>query len=319
MCLYPKLIENPKYKPSKRNGGNPVPCTDERKRFVPIGCGKCIECLKQKALGWSIRLNEELKVNNFAYFVTFTFAPQELMKLRKELHLRECNAVAGKAIRRFLERWRKKYKKSLKHWFITELGHEGTERIHLHGIIFSNFEITQQTLADFWKYGNVDVGDYCNLQTINYIVKYVHKIDNDHKGFYGEIFCSAGIGRNYIDRTITKQIHRYREGKTIEYYRMPNGGKVALPIYYRNHLFTEDQREELWVKRIEEKKRYVLGTEIENINTHEGEQRYLRVLKKAQEKNRDAGFGDDSKQWKKKAYNITLRMLNMREKVLKEN
>lgn len=318
MCLYPKLIENPKYKPSKRNGGNPIPCTDERKRYVPIGCGKCIECLKQKALSWSIRLNEELKVNNYAYFVTFTFSSKELIKLRKELHMRECNAVAGKAIRRFLERWRKKHKKSLKHWLITELGHEGTERIHLHGIIFSDFEITQQKLTEFWKYGIVDMGEYCNLQTINYIVKYVHKIDTDHKGFYGEIFCSAGIGRNYIERTITQQIHRFRGNKTIEYYRMPNGGKVALPIYYRNHLFSEEQREDLWVKRIEEKKRYVLGVEIENINTYEGEQRYLRVLKKAQEKNREAGFGDDSKQWKKKAYNITTRMLNMRDKIFKE-
>lgn len=318
MCLFPKLIENPRYKPSKRNGGNPIPCTDERKRYVPIGCGKCIECLRQKALSWSIRLNEELKVNNFAYYVTFTFSNKELMKLRKELHMRECNAVAGKALRRFLERWRKTYKKSLKHWCVTELGHEGTERIHLHGIIFNDFEISAEEFEKYWKYGNVKIGEYCNLRTINYIVKYLHKIDTDHKGFYGEIFCSAGIGRNYLRKPLTRQIHKFRGENTIEYYRMPNGGKVALPIYYRNHLFTEDEREELWVHKIEQKKRFVLGNEITDINTKEGEERYLRVLKKAQETNKKVGFGDSSKEWKKRAYNITSRMLNMRDKILKD-
>ena len=41
-----------------------------------------------------------------------------------------------KAIRLCLERIRKHTGKSVKHWFITELGHNGTERIHLHGIVW---------------------------------------------------------------------------------------------------------------------------------------------------------------------------------------
>ena len=35
-----------------------------------------------------------------------------------------------------LERVRKLTGKSVKHWFITELGHEKTERLHLHGIVW---------------------------------------------------------------------------------------------------------------------------------------------------------------------------------------
>lgn len=315
MCLFPKLIKNPKYLPNKKNGGNPPVCEDIRKLFVPVGCGNCIECRKQKAQQWRIRLSEELKVNNYAYYCTFTFSNEELRKLRRELHMRECNAVAGKALRRFLERWRKTYKKSLKHWFITELGHEGTERIHLHGIIFSSFEITKELFQQYWKYGNVRIGDYCNLRTINYIVKYVTKIDTDHKGFIGEIFCSAGIGKNYLQREIIKDIHRFKDGNTIEYYRAANGTKLNLPIYYRNHLFTEEQRGQLWVNKIEQKKRYVLGVEID-ISTKQGQETYYRVLKKAQEKNKQLGYGDFSKEWKKRAYNITSRMLNDREKYI---
>lgn len=317
MCLYPRLIVNPKYKPNKKNGGQPPFCDDHRKYYVPIACGKCIECRKQKARAWKIRLSEELKVTKYAYYITFTFSCEELRKLRKELHMRECNAVAGKAVRRYLERWRKFYKKSQKHWFITELGHEGTERIHIHGLVFSDFEISTEIFEKFWKYGNIKIGDYCNQKTINYIVKYVTKIDMDHKGFEGEIFCSAGIGKNYLDKYINKEIHRFNGENTIEYYRSSNGYKMNLPIYFRNKLFTEEQREQLWVNRIEQKKRYVLGVEID-ISTEKGMQRYYRVLKKAQEKNKQIGFGDRSKEWQKKAYNITSRMLNQREKILKE-
>ena len=38
------------------------------------------------------------------------------------------NAIAAYAIRKFLERWRKKFKKSLRHWLVTELGHNGIEK-----------------------------------------------------------------------------------------------------------------------------------------------------------------------------------------------
>ena len=47
MCLYPKLIINPKYKVNKKNGGNIPPMIDERVKYVPIGCQKCIECKKR--------------------------------------------------------------------------------------------------------------------------------------------------------------------------------------------------------------------------------------------------------------------------------
>ena len=49
MCLYPKLIKNKKYMSNKKNGGVIPAVSDERTLFVPVGCGKCIECLKQKS------------------------------------------------------------------------------------------------------------------------------------------------------------------------------------------------------------------------------------------------------------------------------
>lgn len=265
--------------------------------------------MKQKALQWKIRLYEELKVQKYAYYVTFSFSPQALADLMQETQLKECNAIAGIAIRRYLERWRKKHKKSQRHWFITELGQNETERIHLHGIIFSEFEIDKDTFERFWQYGNVDLGDYCNLRTINYLAKYMTKIDNKHKNYVPEIYCSAGIGKGYTNRIIVQQIHNFKGKDTTTFYRFPNGTKCNLPIYFRNKLFTEDMREELWIHKLNENKRYVMGVKIEKTDTVAGEDRYFRVLKKAQQKNLTLGYGDNTNEWRKKTYNVTRRML----------
>ena len=77
-------------------------------------------------------MNEEIKHDRTGKFITLTFSNEELDKLIQETGIQESNAVATIAVRRFLERWRKKYKKSVKHFLITELGHNGTERIHIY-------------------------------------------------------------------------------------------------------------------------------------------------------------------------------------------
>lgn len=296
--------------PNKKNGGVPPICDDPRKLYVPVGCGICFECMKQKALQWKIRLNEELKINEYAYYVTLTFSPESLCNLMNDYGInKECNAIAGFAIRRFLERWRKKYKKSLRHFFITELGHENTERIHLHGIVFSNFAIPSTEIESIWKYGNVRIGDYCNLRTINYIAKYITKIDKDHKNYRPEIFCSQGIGNSYTKKHTSKTVHRFNGENTIEFYRFNAGNKCNLPIYFRNKFFTEEQREQLWIQKLEQQTRYVMGVKIENVDTLQGEDRYYRLLKRAQLRNLQLGYGDNTKEWQKKTYNVTRKMM----------
>ena len=298
---------NPKYLPSKKNGYNPPVCMDFRVKYVPVGCGKCFECRKQKSRQWQVRLNEELKQNR-GYFVTLTFTNESLIKLCNQLNYNESNAVAGKAVRLFLERWRKKYKKSIRHWFITELGHENTERIHLHGLIFTNDKFDNQILEDVWQYGMCYTGKYCNAKTINYVIKYVTKIDLDHKGYEPQIFCSAGLGKGYITEA-TIQKHKKRD-KTIETYKLNNGAEINLPIYYRNKLFTEEEREQLWIEKIETHTRYVNGIKCTNLDTEKGRKHYMNVLYQQQENNVSLGYGDNSEEWKKKDYNVTLRMLN---------
>ena len=64
MCLYPKLVKNPKYIPNKKNKGIIPKVNDPRVLFVPIACGKCMECMRSKAREWRVRLHEEIRNNN---------------------------------------------------------------------------------------------------------------------------------------------------------------------------------------------------------------------------------------------------------------
>ena len=78
------MIKNPKYLPNKKNNNNPPEITDERVKWVPIGCGNCMECRKQKKREWQIRMNEEIKHDRTGKFITLTFSNEELDKLIQE-------------------------------------------------------------------------------------------------------------------------------------------------------------------------------------------------------------------------------------------
>jgi hypothetical protein len=313
MCLYPKLLLNKKYLPTKKNNYHPPILEDERLKYVSVGCGNCEECLKKKSREWQVRLLEEIKNDTTGKFVTLTFTNESLIYLKEKIKFAESNAVAGHAVRLFLERWRKNEKKSIKHWLITELGQNNTERIHLHGIIFT--EKDKEFIQKKWSYGNIWVGEYVNEKTINYIIKYLTKIDEKHKGFKPQIFTSAGIGKNYINSYNAKK-NKYIADNTKEYYTAPNGTKLNLPIYYRNKIYTEKEREKLWLEKIEKGEIYINGTKI-SVKNEKEQEKYLQLLKNAQEKNERKGYGNDSKEFNKKYYNISLKKLNKMTKFQK--
>ena len=85
MCLYPKLIKNRKYTVTKKNEGNVPVAEDARVLFVPVACGKCIECCKQKARAWQVRLQEEIRTDKNGQFVTLTFSTESILELLKEI------------------------------------------------------------------------------------------------------------------------------------------------------------------------------------------------------------------------------------------
>lgn len=305
MCLYPKLIKNRKYISNKKNGGNIPPVTDARVLMVPVGCQKCIECKKQKARNWQVRLQEEIRHNKNGKFVTLTFSNESIKELTKNIEgvsgYNLDNEIATIAVRRFLERWRKKYKKSVKHWLVTELGGNGTENIHLHGIIWTNENA--KTINKIWKYGFTWIGDknndgYVNEKTINYIVKYINKTDEKHKEYNSKILTSSGIGKQYTEREDAKK-NKYNETETKETYTTKQGINIALPIYYRNKIYTEEEKEKLWLKKLDEEIRYICG---EKIDISKNDKEYYKTLEYYRRKNKRLGYGDDNKNWELKRY-----------------
>lgn len=305
MCLYPSLIINKKYTPTEKNGGVVPHLKDKRFKYVPIGCGECIECRKQKANEWIIRLQEEIEGKKYT-FVTLTFSNDSLEEIKeaileeyfdvdtgeqiKEIEDNEDivseNNIATKAVRRFLERWRKKKGKSVRHWLITEKGHTGTERIHLHGLINSD---DKEFIKNTWRYGFVYIGDYVNEKTIQYISKYVTKVDTKHRDFKGKILCSKGIGNNFFNKNKSK-LNKFNEELTKEYITNKQGYKLGLPIYYRNNLYNEDEREMLWGYRLDKNKRWIDGTEVE-ANDYK---RIDSLTKSARVRNKRMGYGGES-------------------------
>lgn len=328
MCLYPKLILNPKYRSTKKNGGQIPTMTDNRLKYVPIGCQNCMECKSKKAREWNLRLQEDIKTNKNAKFVTFTLSNWNYKILRRYVKIYKIktdneylidNQIATIATRRFLERYRKRYKKSLRHWLVTECGHNGTENIHIHGIIWTNTELDK--IETIWKYGFMWKGkyekgrltNYVNIRTINYITKYVTKVDFKHRNYKPIILTSPGIGNNYTN-THNAKSNTYTHKQTNETYRTATGHKISLPIYWRNKIYNEQQREQLWLYKLDKEQRWIMGERI-SIKNH-NYQEYDRTLKWYQRKNKQLGYDSDEIKWEVKQYEQQRRKL-MNEKRLR--
>ena len=262
--------------------------------YVTAACGDCYECRKQKQRQWVVRMMEELKANPNAYFLTLTITDENYKKLKKDYNLKSENDIATKAIRLCMERIRKKTGKSVRHWFITELGHEKTERLHLHGIVWG-IEADKK-VCEKWNYGITFTGFWVNEQTVNYITKYMLKVDEKHPKFRGKVLCSAGIGAKYVTSEDGKR-HKYKQGETNESYRTRNGQKLNLPIYYRNKIFTEEEREKLLLEKINKGIVYVMGQKIKI----EDYRHYMGVLL-AERHRCEQIYHDNPKDWDDRKY-----------------
>ena len=146
-----------------------------------------------------------------------------------------------KNLRKFLERCRKKTGKSLKHWCVTELG-EDRGRIHLHGILFGNN--ASELVIEKWKYGYVFIGNFVNEKTINYISKYMLKDDLNNREF---------------TFPVNWKFNKYNGKNTREYYVFKNGTRAMMLRYYKDKIYSEEEKELLWLQKIDKGDTWVMG------------------------------------------------------------
>ena len=108
--------------------------------------------------------------------------------------------------------------------------------------------------------------------------------------------------RSRIHKETRRRKHKYKKGETIETYRLRNGAKINLPIYYRNKLFTEKERELLFIDKINKGIIYVLGTKV-----HRDDEKYYTQLLKEGRKKETMLYGNHTQEWEEQKYLNRLR------------
>lgn len=346
-CLHETMMLNPKYQSNKKNGGNIPEMKDERTKWIPIPCGKCMACKKKKANKWRVRLMEEVRqTEKKAYFVTLTFNDKALVNLEKDVKKKVSkmiknprreiennvskqkyklvgynldNQMAIKAVHYLREKIRdknriSKSKEKMKYWLVTELGGNDTERLHMHGIMWTNqIEMIEKIWED--KYGYFKIGDgkgnnWVSEQTVNYIIKYVTKQDFKHKYYESRIFASTGLGAGYLKREDAKR-HKYNGEKTNTQYTTRDGRKYPLDKYYKDKLLTDEEREELWLHELDKKIRYVDGKEID---VSKGEEEFNKMVEEARKKAKVLGYNDNTVNEEMKNFENNQRLIKKNER-----
>jgi len=240
---------------------------------IVVPCGKCPVCDSNRREEWSIRLLEEYKVSKGAIFVTLTYNEENV-----PYGLNDVQTLVKTDFQNFIKRIRKKSNGKIRYYAIGEYGTK-TYRPHYHAIIFNSDCINSLLIENAWSkhrgntstnkpifepIGNVHIGTV-NIRSIMYICKY-----HLNKGIYpvgadppfALMSRNPGIGANYI---MTHEDYHQRNVEMNAYYS-DYERKKRLPRYYKNKIYTKEQRAVLSEKFKDE--RFSTDKVLEFLKTH---------------------------------------------------
>jgi len=166
-------------------------------------CGRCKACRINRKRDWTSRMMLEASASSAAYFVTLTYAPENLPLLPNGIP-----TLAPADMRNWLKRFRKAYKpRNVRYFLCGEYGSR-TMLPHYHVILF--FKVwemqDERTFSHHvqatWPLGHVHIGDVTQ-ESLSYVCDYTVK----------------GLTRS----------HSYSDGRFPEFARYSQGlGKTAL-------------------------------------------------------------------------------------------
>jgi hypothetical protein len=233
-------------------------------------------CRKKRVSGWAARLANKEKNSDFAFFVTLTYSPENLMfcpKNRPTLYPNHLT-IFWKALRKDFPA------KSISYYVCGEYG-SNKQRPHYHAIIFFNNEKIQpqyafKQLEKHWKYGEIHIGNVSS-DSIAYTLKYISKrpsVPAYHGDTRTKEFSrmSKGIGADYLSSNKIK----WHLDDLLEraYIPLEGGNKSPLPRYYKDKIYTKEHKEIIG-KHLEE----TAGTRntIQTINQRKVNERKVNV------------------------------------------
>lgn len=221
---------------------NPMQCLtpltlvrNKIREIVP--CGKCNNCLSAKRTDWTFRLTQEMKQADSADFLTVTYSELTVPR-NEETGLPE---VRKRDVQLFMKRLRQENLQHsstpLRFYMVAEYGTK-TQRPHYHYILFNLHVITQSRLDLIWGLGKIDVGTVTTA-SIHYTTKYVINRHDDSSGRekpFSLMSRRPGIGHNYVNT------HGQWHKSELKNYTQVNGYINRLPHYYKNKIFTKNEK-----------------------------------------------------------------------------
>lgn len=201
---------------------------------IAVPCGACYECRRSRIEGWAVRIEKEADVSTSAFFITLTYNDDNL-----PLSGNDWATLYKYDLQNFFKRLRKRSKNKIKYYAVGEYG-EQTFRPHYHILIFN---ANVHDIEKSWKIGNIHIGTL-EKASIRYVLNYMEKErwkphpDDDREPM--KAYMSKGLGKAYINERTLKW-HR-DDVLNRAYYPLPDGRKTSLPRYYKEKLYTKEER-----------------------------------------------------------------------------
>lgn len=203
-------------------------------------CGKCPACRLRRIQSWVFRLRQEEKIHETALFVTLTYSPENVpLTSNRFMDLRPNDlTLFWKRLRRYTGC------KTIKYYAVGEYGGK-TRRPHYHAIIY---DVDYNDIVKAWTLGHIHVGTVTD-DSIAYTAKYMYKpktvpahANDDRTPEFSRM--SKNMGLNYLSQSI----RNYYETTQNSFITLPGGAIQALPRYYRDRLFTPEERDHINAK-----------------------------------------------------------------------
>ena len=93
-----------------------------------------------------------------------------------------------------------------------------------------------------------------------------------------------------------------------------NGAKINLPIYYRNKIYTEEERELLWLHKLDKGEQYIGGVKIRADDSATR----AKLLKQFQKLNRKLGYGSPGN-WEARKYEEERREMKQESRAISDS